>query len=240
MSTSSRLHGEAVRVELREVEHVADEPLEPRRLGRDDVERRAHQLRVVDEPSRSASTWPWIAVSGVRSSCETDIRNWRSSSSVSASRAAISRNRSERWQISSPPRPRRDLDGVVALRDLVGRVARAPAPARVIRRESHEREQPCEERPPTRTRARAARAAAATGRGAPSFGFATTIAPSGSVVPLEPERLGGREVASGFSPGGVNSNGDEPRRGRARRRRARLAAAASGPSPGPGKSDAPT
>ena len=32
---------EAVRVELREVEDVADEPLEARRLGRDHVERRA-------------------------------------------------------------------------------------------------------------------------------------------------------------------------------------------------------
>ena len=56
-------------------------------------------------PSRIASTWPLIAVSGVRSSCETDIRNWRSRSSVAASRAAISLNRSERWLISSPPPP---------------------------------------------------------------------------------------------------------------------------------------
>ena len=36
--------------ELREVEHVADEPLEPDRLGGDDVERRALELGVVEEP----------------------------------------------------------------------------------------------------------------------------------------------------------------------------------------------
>src|SRR6266540_2976607 len=53
-------------------------------------------------PSRSASTWPRTAVSGVRSSWETDIRNFRSSSSASESRAAICRNRSVRWPISSP------------------------------------------------------------------------------------------------------------------------------------------
>ena len=44
----------------------------------------------VTTPSRSASTWPRIAVSGVRSSCETVIRKLRSSSSASASLAAIS------------------------------------------------------------------------------------------------------------------------------------------------------
>ena len=49
MSTSSALHREPVRAELREVEHVADEPLEPRRLGGDDVERGVDRLRVVDE-----------------------------------------------------------------------------------------------------------------------------------------------------------------------------------------------
>ena len=45
-----RVHREPVGAELREVEHVADEPLEPRRLVRDDVERGADELRVVDEP----------------------------------------------------------------------------------------------------------------------------------------------------------------------------------------------
>ena len=37
-------------------------------------------------PSSSAETWPRIAVSGVRSSCDTDIRKFRSISSTSASR----------------------------------------------------------------------------------------------------------------------------------------------------------
>src|SRR5207253_1155554 len=41
-------------------------------------------------PSRSAATWPRIAVSGVRSSCETDMRKWRESCSDSASFAVIS------------------------------------------------------------------------------------------------------------------------------------------------------
>ena len=45
--------------------------------------------------------WPLIAVSGVRSSCETDIRKLRSITSTSASRPAISRKRSLRWP-SSP------------------------------------------------------------------------------------------------------------------------------------------
>ena len=43
------LDGEPVRAELCEVEHVADEPLEPRRLVRDHVERGGDELRVVDE-----------------------------------------------------------------------------------------------------------------------------------------------------------------------------------------------
>ena len=86
MSTSSWRHREAPRVELREVEHVSDEPLEPHRLGGDHVERGRAQRRVVDDPSRSASTCPRIAVSGVRSSCETVIRKLRSSSSASDKR----------------------------------------------------------------------------------------------------------------------------------------------------------
>ena len=71
-------------------------------------------------PSSSAETWPRIAVSGVRSSCETDIRKLRSRGSVSARRSVISSNRSARWPISPAP-PSRDLDAVVAARDLVGR-----------------------------------------------------------------------------------------------------------------------
>ena len=74
MSTSSRQDREAVRVELGEVEHVADEALEPLRLlGHDHPSDASIALRVGRRrPSRSAATWPRIAVSGVRSSCETD------------------------------------------------------------------------------------------------------------------------------------------------------------------------
>ena len=43
-------HGEAARVELREVEHVADEPREPLGLLGDDVERDRARLFVLDEP----------------------------------------------------------------------------------------------------------------------------------------------------------------------------------------------
>ena len=81
----------------------------------------ASQSGVDDQPSRSASTWPRIAVSGVRSSCETDIRKFRSCSSASASRAAICRKRSARWLISSPP-ALGHVDVVPALGDLVGRL----------------------------------------------------------------------------------------------------------------------
>src|SRR5581483_6160932 len=59
--------GEPVRVELRECEVCSGSST---------------------TPARSAATWPRIAVSGVRSSCETDIRKLRSRVSVSASRSA--------------------------------------------------------------------------------------------------------------------------------------------------------
>ncbi len=49
MSTSSLHDREAVRVELREVEDVADEPLEPVRLRLDDLERVLAQLGVLDQ-----------------------------------------------------------------------------------------------------------------------------------------------------------------------------------------------
>ena len=54
-------------------------------------------------PSRSAATCPRIAVSGVRSSCETDMRKLRESSSDSASRVAIWPNRAASRSTSLPP-----------------------------------------------------------------------------------------------------------------------------------------
>jgi hypothetical protein len=42
-------HREPVRVELREVEHVADETFEANRLLADDLERCVPQLRIVDD-----------------------------------------------------------------------------------------------------------------------------------------------------------------------------------------------
>ena len=55
-------------------------------------------------PSLSADTCPRIAVSGVRSSCDTDMRKFRDSCSDSASFAAMSAKRVERCEISSEPR----------------------------------------------------------------------------------------------------------------------------------------
>ena len=43
-------HGEPMGVELGQVEHVADEPLEPLRLGGDHLERLGARLRVLDQP----------------------------------------------------------------------------------------------------------------------------------------------------------------------------------------------
>ena len=70
-------------------------------------------------PSRRAAIWPRIAVRGVRSSCETDIRKFRSCVSASASRSAISPKRSVKCPIS--PGARGQLDVVRSFGDLVGR-----------------------------------------------------------------------------------------------------------------------
>ena len=59
------------------------------------------QLGILDAaPRQSAATCPRIAVSGVRSSCDTDIRKFRSRASDSISCSVISSNRSARWPIS--------------------------------------------------------------------------------------------------------------------------------------------
>ena len=55
-------------------------------------------------PSLSAATWPRIAVSGVRSSCDTDMRKFRSSCSASPSRRAITAKRFDSSDTSLPPR----------------------------------------------------------------------------------------------------------------------------------------
>ena len=92
-----------MRVELGQIEHVADEAAEPLGLAATISSDASTSSGSVTTPSRSAATCPRIAVSGVRSSCETDIRKLRSSSSASASRAVICRKRSVRWPISPPP-----------------------------------------------------------------------------------------------------------------------------------------
>ena len=83
--------------------------------------------------SASAWTWPWIAVSGVRSSCETRIRKFRSSSSASLSLRAISWKRAASMPSSSRPWVRSSMSYMPeAMRSdasdssLTGRVMRRP------------------------------------------------------------------------------------------------------------------
>ena len=88
-------------------------------------------------PSRSASTCPRIAVSGVRSSCETVIRKLRSSSSASDKRDVIWRNESARSATSSPLVSTRNLGVVVALGHLV-RGSASRRSGRVMRPERYQ------------------------------------------------------------------------------------------------------
>ena len=81
-------------------------------------------------PSLSADTWPRIAVSGVRSSCDTDMRKFRDSCSDSASFAAMSREARREMRDLVGAARRRQLDAVVPRGHLVRRLARAGAAAR--------------------------------------------------------------------------------------------------------------
>ena len=72
-------------------------------------------------PSRSASTCPRIAVKGVRSSCDTDMRKERLSCSASASLATMRRKRSLSREISSLALRLGDLDVVAPGRDVLRR-----------------------------------------------------------------------------------------------------------------------
>ena len=87
-------------------------------------------------PSRSAATWPRIAVSGVRSSCDTDMRKLRESCSDSASLAVISPKRAASRSTSLPPVRSGSDDVVVAHGDLVRspreRLERSRDPAREV------------------------------------------------------------------------------------------------------------
>ena len=175
-------HGEAVGVELREVEDVADEPLEPPRLGLDDLERARPQLGILDERPRAAprrGRGSPSAASAARArptsgSCARAPRPLRAA-------AAISSKRSARWPIS-PGRALAALDLVVAARDLVGGARQREDgphdPAREVPGERAGDEQA--ERPGDREPAheRAARCWLTS-----VFCFATTIAPIG-VLPI--------------------------------------------------------
>ena len=171
--------GEAVRLELGEVEQVADEAREPVGLRADDLERSvARAPRRPTRPSRSASTWPRMAVSGVRSSWETRHEEVP---------LVLLRLREPLGHLAEPLGEVRDLvararlgelDAVAPLRDLVRGRARARAAACVSRAGQVPDEQPtataglprnasasrCDERP-------------SSARCSSARGFATTIAP---------------------------------------------------------------
>ena len=159
-------------------------------------------LGILDErPPSSAATWPRIAVSGVRSSCETDIRKFRSRASDSISRSAISSNRSARWPIS-PGAPARQLDVVVAGRDLVGRVATARAAAGRAAARRTSANAPATSRP-NATATASRRTSEFANWLIAVFCFATTIAPIVAV----PDRDRVRDrVVGAVRCGGVNSN----------------------------------
>ena len=98
-----RTHGEAMRVELGEIEHVADEPLEPDRFRGDDVERRLHELRVVDQ---SVAQRVDVTLDRGQRACAARARR-TSGTGAHAARSppaspAIWLKRRNRWPISSP------------------------------------------------------------------------------------------------------------------------------------------
>ena len=203
MSTSSA-HGETVRVELREVEDVADEPLEPPRLGLDHLERQRPLPGSSTTPSSSAATWPRIAVSGVRSSCETDMRKFRSRTSVSARRAVIWSKRSARCADLAGARARGPRRRSCRSRPRRRR-ARSASTGCMIRRERYQTaprdEQAAEERD------RKPRRTSVTPLAELRLRLRDEIAPK--VVSADP-RPGPDSEEGPVLPGGVNSNVTAP------------------------------
>ena len=203
MSTSSRRDGEAVRVELGEVEDVADEPLEslspPPRRSRATAARapgRRRPLRAAPRRGRGSRSAACAARARPTSgSCAP-------SASTSASRSAISPNAlAQVTELAG--RVRRHRDVVVARR-------RPRRGVRELQDRSHDaaREIPREQRRDERARAarrpRAARSASVTRWLTSVFGVATTIAPTDCLPSVDRVRDG--EVACAAVPGGVNSN----------------------------------
>ena len=116
------LHGEPVGAELREVEHVADESLEPGRLVRDDLERRRHELRVVDQPVAER-----VDVALDRGEGRPELVRDRHQELA----LALLRRREAGGHLVEAvgkvrdlvaAAPHRDLNGVVSLRDLIRRL----------------------------------------------------------------------------------------------------------------------
>ena len=106
-------------------------------------------------PSAISCTWPWIAVSGVRSSCEIRIRKLRSCSSDSRSLRAI-RSKPRREQAELVPALAAQLDVVEAERDLLARLRQLAHGPRQAPRE--------EDRPAARSRSARPRPPAAAPR----------------------------------------------------------------------------
>ena len=131
----------------------SDEPREPLRLGGDRSRARSRAPpRSSTSPSLSAATWPRIAVSGVRSSCDTDIRKLRSSCSASLSRQRHLAEAVGEMADLGAARDVGHLDVVVAERDLVRDARelehRAREPPREVRREEERDDQAAEQRQP--------------------------------------------------------------------------------------------
>ena len=157
-------------------------------------------------PSRSASTWPRIAVSGVRSSCETDIRKFRSCSSASREPRRPSRGTAPaRWLISSAARHVRDGDVVLPAGDPVGgrreREHGPRDPAGEVPREQRRRR-----RAPTPSATKSELDEREPAVRSSVFGFATTARRRSSPRRLELERLRRRRGKSCARRGGVKSN----------------------------------
>ena len=90
-STSLEVERELARLDLRHEEQVADELHEPLRVPLHDREEpRCSGPSSPAPPSSTSSRYPWIDVSGVRSSCETSAMNSSFSRSSSRSRSFCS------------------------------------------------------------------------------------------------------------------------------------------------------
>ena len=204
MSTSSLQHREPVRVELREVEDVADEALEPPRLGLDDLER---VRRAARDPRRRPRAAPRRGRGSRSAACAARARP------TSGSSARASRPRRAASAISLEPLGEvpdlagaalRDLDVVVAAPRPRRRRARARARAATIAASRYhassagdEQAERAGDREPLHER---------RARGGRRRSSASRRRSRRSACPPSDDRLRRPRGRCGSAPGGVNSN----------------------------------